>query len=139
MAIDTRHQRLFSGCRSGVMAVSDYKNGTVVATVPIGQGVDGAGYDPSHRDAYASNADETLTVIHQDTPDKYHVVENVKTGERGRNMGLDPASHRIYIASARFGPVPAESTATNPRRRPPLIPGSFVVLVVGPPPSHRPG
>ncbi len=136
MAIDTRHQRLFSGCRSGVMAVSDYKNGAVVATVPIGQGVDGAGYDPSRRDAYASNADGTLTVIHQDSPDKYHVVENVKTGDRGRNMGLDPASHRIYVVSARFGPAPAESTATNPRRRPPMIPGSFVVLVVEAVASH---
>ena len=136
MAIDTRHQRLFSGCRSGVMAVSDYKNGTVVATVPIGQGVDGAGYDQVRHDAYASNADGTLTVIHQDSPDKYHVVENVTTGDRGRNMGLDPASHRIYIASAKFGPVPAESTATNPRRRPPMVPGSFTVIVVEPTGSH---
>jgi YVTN family beta-propeller protein len=136
MAIDTRRQRLFSGCRNGVMVVSDYKSGTVVATVPIGQGVDGAGYDPVRRDAYASNADGTLTVIHQDAPDKYHVVENVKTGDRGRNMGLDPASHRIYIVSGRFGPAPAESTATNPRRRPPMIPGSFYVIVVEPTASH---
>ena len=136
MAIDTRRQRLFSGCRSGVMAVSDYKNGTVVATVPIGQGVDGAGYDPALHDAYAANADGTLTVIHQDSPDKYHVVDNVKTGDRGRNMGLDPASHRIYIASAKFGPAPAESTATNPRRRPLMLPGSFTVIVVEPTGSH---
>ena len=136
MAIDTRRQRLFSGCRSGVMAVSDYKNGTVVATLPIGQGVDGAGYDPTLHDAYASNADGTLTVIHQDTPDKYHVVDNVKTGDRGRNMGLDPASHRIYVVSAKFGSVPAESTATNPRRRPPMVPGSFTVIVVEPTGSH---
>ncbi len=135
MAIDTRHQRLFSGCRSGVMAISDYKNGTVVATVPIGQGVDGAGYDPALRDAYASNGDGTLTVIHQDAPDKYHVAETVKTGERGRNMGLDPASHRIYVVSAKFGPVP-DSTATNPRRRPPILPGSFMVIVVEPTGSH---
>jgi DNA-binding beta-propeller fold protein YncE len=136
MAIDTRRQRLFSGCRSGVMAVSDYKNGKVVATVPIGQGVDGAGYDPGRRDAYASNADGTLTIIHQDTPDKYHVVESVSTGERGRNMGLDPATHRIYIASAKFGPVPADSTAANPRRRPPMVPGTFSVIVVEPVGSH---
>ena len=135
MAIDTRHQRLFSGCRSGVMAISDYKNGTVVATVPIGQGVDGAGYDPVLRDAYASNADGTLTVIHQDAADKYHVIDNVKTAERGRNMGLDPASHRIYVASAKFGPVP-DSTATNPRRRPPMVPASFTVVVVEPVSSH---
>jgi DNA-binding beta-propeller fold protein YncE len=136
MAIDVRRQRLFSGCRSGVMAISDYANGTVVATVPIGQGVDGAGWDPGRRDAYASNADGTLTVIHQDSPNKYHVVESVQTGERARNMGIDPATHRIYLASAKFGPVPAESTATNPRRRPPMVPGTFTVIVVEPVGSH---
>jgi len=136
MAIDIRHQRLFSGCRSGVMAISDYKAGTVVATVPIGQGVDGAGWDPTLRDAFASNADGTLTVIHQDSPNKYHVVENIQTGERARNMGIDPATHRIFLASAKFGPVPAESTATNPRRRPPMLPGSFTVIVVEPVGSH---
>jgi DNA-binding beta-propeller fold protein YncE len=136
MAIDTRHQRLFSGCRSGVMAISDYKNGRLITTLPIGRGVDGAGYDPVKRDAYASNVDGTLTVIHQDTPDTYHVVENVQTAPGGRNMGLDPASHRIYVVSAKFGPVPAESTATNPRRRPPMLPGTFMVMVVEPVSSH---
>jgi len=135
MAIDTRRQRLFSGCRSGVMAVSDYKNGKVITTVPIGRGVDGAGYDPVKRDVYASNVDGTLTVIHQDSPDAYHVVENVQTAQGARNMGLDPASHRIYVVSARFGPVP-DSTAANPRRRPPVVPGSFFVLVVEPIASH---
>ena len=135
MAIDTRHQRLFSGCRSGVMAISDYKNGSVIATVPIGRGVDGAGYDPAKRDAYASNVDGTLTVIHQDTPDSYHVVENVQTAQGARNMGLDPASHRIYLVSAKFGPIP-DSTPSNPRRRPPVLPGSFFVLVVEPIGSH---
>jgi DNA-binding beta-propeller fold protein YncE len=136
MAIDTRRQRLFSGCRSGVMAISDYSKGKVVATVPIGEGVDGAGYDATRRDVFASNVDGTLTVIHQDTPDKYHVVENVQTGERGRNMGIDPATHRIYIASAKFGPVPTDSTAANPRRRPPMLPGTFSVIVVEPVGSH---
>ncbi|MEO8910585.1 MAG: YncE family protein [Gemmatimonadaceae bacterium] len=136
MAIDTRHNRLFSGCRSGVMAISDYKNGNIVATVPIGRGVDGAGYDPSTRMAYASNADGTLTVIHQDTPDKYTVVENVETAQGARNMGLDPATHRVYVVGAKFGPVPAESTATNPRRRPPILPGTFMVMVVEPQGTH---
>ena len=136
LAIDIRRQRLFSGCRNGLMAISNYKTGTVVATVPIGQGVDGAGYDPVLRDAYASNGDGTLTVIHQDSPNKYSVVENVPTGERARTMGLDPATHRIYLASAKFGPPPAESTATNPRRRPPMLPGSFTIIVVEPVGSH---
>ena len=91
MAIDTAHHRLFSGCRSGVMAVSDYQAGKVVATVRIGQGVDGAGYDPASGDAFASNADGTLTVIHQDSPDQYHMAQTIETPRFSRNMGLDPA------------------------------------------------
>src|SRR5258707_4391917 len=77
MALDTAHHRLFSGCRSGVMAISDYQAGKVVTTVPIGAGVDGATYDAASGDAFASNADGTLTVIHQDTPDQYRVIQTV--------------------------------------------------------------
>ena len=125
MAIDTAHHRLFSGCRSGVMAISDYKAGKVVATVPIGTGVDGAGYDPASGDAFASNANGMLTVIHQDTPDTYHVVENVPTPQGSRNMGLDPTNHRIFIVAADFGPPPASG-----RGRPPVLPGTFKLLVI---------
>jgi outer membrane protein assembly factor BamB len=124
MAIDTAHHRLFSGCRSGVMAVSDYQAGKVVATVPIGTGVDGAGYDVASGDAFASNANGTLTVIHQDAPDQYHVVENVETPQGARNMGLDPTSHRVYLVSAKFGPAPAGG------RRGPVLPGSFTLMVI---------
>src|SRR5712691_6153819 len=132
MAIDTTHHRLFSGCRSGVLAVSDYTAGRVVATAPIGQGVDGAAFDASTSDVFTSNADGTLTVIHQDGPDQYRVVENLQTAPGGRNMGLDPTTHRLYVVSAKFGPAPTDSTADNPRRRPPVIPGSFMMLVVEP-------
>src|SRR4029077_12810903 len=85
MAIDTKNHRLFSGCRSGVMAVSDYQAGKVVATPPIGTGVDGAGYDPASGDAFASNGEGTLTVIHQDTPDTYRVTGTVQTAVGSRN------------------------------------------------------
>ncbi|MBV8846122.1 MAG: hypothetical protein JO307_25220 [Bryobacterales bacterium] len=125
MAIDTLHYRLFSGCRSGVMAVSDYKAAKIVATVPIGAGVDGAGYDAASRNAFASNADGTLTVIHQDSPDQYHVAETVRTPQGSRNMGLDPTNHRIFIASAKFG-----SVAATGRGRPPVLPGTFALLVI---------
>ncbi|HTT61739.1 MAG TPA: hypothetical protein VMG35_07855 [Bryobacteraceae bacterium] len=125
MAIDTAHHRLFSGCRSGVMAISDYLAGKVVDTVPIGTGVDGAGFDPASGNAFASNADGTLTVIHQDTPDKYHVIENLETPKGARNMGLDPTNHRVYIVSAKFGTLPAGS-----RGRPPVLPGSFNLMVI---------
>ena len=126
MAIDTKHQRLFSGCRSGVMAVSDYRAGKVLTTLPIGSGVDGAGYDPATGDAFASCLDGTLTVIHQDTPDSYHVAETVKTMQGSRNMGLDPATHAVFLAGAKFEPPPAGAA----RQRPRVVDGSFVVMVV---------
>lgn len=124
MAIDAAHHRLFSGCRSGVMAASDYEAGKVVATVPIGSGVDGAGFDPASASVFASNADGTLTVIHQDSPDQYHVAETVQTPKGSRNMGLDASNHRIFVASGKFGPPPAAG------RRGPVLPGSFMLLVI---------
>lgn len=124
MAIDTAHHRMFSGCRSGLMAISDYRAGKVVATVPIGQGVDGAGFDPASGDAFASNVDGTLTVIHQDSPDKYHVIQTLQTPEGSRNMGLDPVNHCVYVASAKFGPAPAGT------RRRSVLPGTFALMVI---------
>jgi DNA-binding beta-propeller fold protein YncE len=132
MALDTAHHRLFSGCRSGVMAVSDYQAGKVVATVPIGAGVDGAAFDAATGDAFASNADGTLTVIHQDAPDKYHVVETLQTPEASRNMGLDPTNHRLFVAAAKFGPAPAGG-----RGRGPVLPGSFSLMVIERNPAAR--
>ena len=129
MAIDTVHHRLFSGCRSGVMAVSDYQAGKLVTTLPIGQGVDGAGYDPASGDVFASNLDGTLTVIHQDSADTYHVVESVQTSQGSRNMGLDPLTHRLFVAGATFAPA-AQPTAAVPRPRPTVVPGSFMLMVI---------
>src|SRR5712692_8665344 len=114
MAIDTAHHRLFSGCRSGVMAVSDYQAGKVVATAPIGAGVDGAGFDAASGNAFAANADGTLTVIHQDNPDQYRVIQNVQTAPAARNMGLDPTNHRVFIVSAMFGPAAAGARGRGP-------------------------
>jgi DNA-binding beta-propeller fold protein YncE len=128
MAIDTGHRRLFSGCRSGVLAVSDYGVGKIVATVPIGMGVDGAGYDAAAGDVFASNANGTLTVIHQGGPDDYRVVQNLATAPAARNMGLDPATHRIFVVSAKFGPAPAGAPAG--RRRGPVLPGTFQLMVI---------
>ena len=125
MAIDTAHHRLFSGCRSGVLAVSNAQTGKTITTLPIGMGVDGAGYDPASGDVFATGADGTLTVIHQDTPDTYHVVENIQTPQAARNMGLDPVSHRIFIVSAKFEAAPAGG-----RGRPPVVPGSLVMMVI---------
>ena len=131
MAIDTIHRRLFSGCRSGVLAVSDYQAGKTLTTLPIGMGVDGAGYDPERADVFASNVDGTLTVIHQDSADRYHVVGNVMTPMGSRNMGLDAAMHRIYVAAATFAPPPAPPAgAQQGRGRATVVPGTFKLLVI---------
>lgn len=128
MAIDPVHHRLFSGCRSGLLAVSDYQAGKVVATAPIGAGVDGTGFDAAVGDVFAANADGTLTVIHQDAPDQYHVVQSLETAPAARNMGLDPTNHRIFVVSAQFGPPPEGAPAG--RRRGPVLPGTFKLMVV---------
>jgi hypothetical protein len=100
--------------------------------VPIGIGVDGAGYDAASGDAFASNADGTLTVIHQDSPDKYHVAQTITTPQASRNMGLDPTNHRVYVVSAKFGEAPAGG-----RGRAPVLPGSFALMVIERVPAGR--
>ena len=132
LAIDTLHARLFSVCRNKLMAVSDTRAGKLVSTVPIGAGVDAAAYDPGAGNIFASNGEGTLTVIHEDSPDQYRVVTTVPTMAGARTMALDPVTHRVYTASARFGPAPATATPDNPRRWPPVVPGSFTVLVLEP-------
>ncbi|MCG6956155.1 MAG: YncE family protein [Gemmatimonadetes bacterium] len=126
MALDPDHHRLFSACRSNVMAVSDPVAGKLVTTVPIGGAVDGAAFDPATQLAFAPNGDGTLTVIHEDTPDTYSVVQTLETMPGARTMTLDYATHTIYTASAKFGPVPEGQG----RRRPPVLPGTFTLLVI---------
>jgi DNA-binding beta-propeller fold protein YncE len=131
LAIDRVHHILFSGCRSKVMAMSDTKSGRLITTLPIGAGVDATRFDPGTGNAFASCGDGTLTVIHEDAPHRFSVAETVQTMQGARTMELDEKTHRVYTVSAKFGPAPAESTAQNPRRRPPMIPGTFTLLELG--------
>ena len=131
LAIDRAHHVLFSGCRNKVMAISDATNGALVTTVPIGQGVDACRFDPGTQLAFASNGDGTLTVIHEDTPTAFTVVANVATKPGARTMELDPKTHRVFTATADFGPPPA-ATAKQPRPRPTVVPGTFTLLVLDP-------
>jgi DNA-binding beta-propeller fold protein YncE len=131
LAIDRDHHRLFSVCRSGVMAVSDASAGRLVTTVPIGRGVDAARFDPGTQLVFASNGDGTLSVIHEDAPDRYSLAATVPTKQGARTMEIDLGTHRIYTVSADFGPAPAPTTE-RPRPRPPVLPGTFALLVLEP-------
>jgi len=129
LAIDREHRRLFSGCRNKMMAVVNADTGKVIATPPIGSGVDACAYDPATGLAFSSNGEGTLTVIHEDTPYKFSVVENAATQPRARTMALDEKTHRVFLSTAEFGPAPAP-TPEQPRPRPTIVPNTFAVLVL---------
>ncbi|HTA75061.1 MAG TPA: hypothetical protein VK733_12335 [Gemmatimonadaceae bacterium] len=123
LAIDRVHHRLFSGCNTKgapIMAISDYTSGKYITSIPIGPGVDAAGFDPGTGYAFASSgADGTLTVVHEDSPDKFTLAESVKTMLGARTMTVDPRSHKVYVVSAKF----------SPERK--MVPDSFTLLVLG--------
>jgi YVTN family beta-propeller protein len=129
LAIDRKHHRLFSVCSDKLMVVLNADNGHVVTTLPIGSGTDAAAFDPETGFAFSSNGEGTLTVVHEDSPDKYSVVENVATQRGARTMTLDQKTHRVFSVTAEFGPTPAP-TAERPRPRPPMVPGTFTLLVL---------
>ncbi len=130
LAMDKVHRRLFSVCQNNVMAITDADSGKPVARVPIGKGPDAAAFDAARGLAFSSNGEGTLTVVRQDTADRYEVQANVPTQRGARTMALDPASGRIYLVSADFAAPPA-ATPEQPHPRPIPVPDSFVVLVVG--------
>jgi YVTN family beta-propeller protein len=125
MAIDVENHRLFLGCHNGKMVMMDDTNGKVVATVPIGQGVDANAFDPGTQLAFASCGDGTTTIAREEAPDKLTVVQTLPTQRGSRTMALDPTTHKIYLAAAQFEP-PVQG-----ERRPRMVPGTFKILVYG--------
>ncbi len=130
MDMDRSHQRVFIGCRSGVMTVLDGKSGRVVTTQPIGKGVDATEFDVARGLVYFSSGDGTMSAFRQETPEKYTLVESVKTQTGARTMAIDQKTNRAYLSVAEFGPRP-EATPGKVQPRAPMVPGSFAVLVIG--------
>lgn len=130
LALDAAHHHVFSGCHNKIMTVLDTVSGKVIASVPIGGGVDGNGFDPGAGFAFSSNGEGNLTVAQESSPGKFEVAETVTTERGARTMAIDPATHRIYLPTARFGSAPPP-TEDQPHPRPALIADSFVIVVVG--------
>jgi DNA-binding beta-propeller fold protein YncE len=130
LSIDRKHRRLFVGCDNKMMAVVDADSGKVVATPAIGEGVDATNFDPGTDLAFASCGEGELTVVKEESPDKFSVAENVSTQRGARTLALDGKTHNVFVVTADFGPAPA-ATADNPHPRRSIVPDSFVVLVVG--------
>ena len=128
MDMDKVHERVFIGCRSGVFAAVDGNTGRVITTLPIGPGVDATEFDAARGLIYVASGGDggSLSVFHEDAPDKYSLVEKVTTVPNGRTLAVDHKTGRVYIPAGQFGAAPA-----GERGRGPMVPGSFAVHVFG--------
>ncbi|HEV2444487.1 MAG TPA: YncE family protein, partial [Candidatus Sulfopaludibacter sp.] len=123
-----KNKKLFSVC-DGVMAVTDIPSWKVIATPKIGQGPDAAGFDPGTGLAFSSNGDGTLSMV-KPVNGKYETVDTLTTERGARTMTVDDKTHKLYLLAAEYGPAPAPKEGQK-KQRPPVIPDSFHVLVVG--------
>ncbi len=128
LAMDRKHRRLFVGCDNKMMAIVDADSGKVLATPPIGEGVDATSFDDATGLAFASCGESGVLTVVKEESGKY-TAENIPTKARARTMALDPKTHKVFVVTADFGTAPAP-TADTPHPRPPMVPDSFVVLVV---------
>lgn len=126
LAIDTKTHRLFAGCDK-LLAVLDAANGKLVAKVPIGDGCDGVAFDPATKNVFTSNGDGTMTVVHENGANDFKVAETVKTKPRARTIAIDESTHRLYLPTADFEPLPANAAKNE---RPKMVSGTFQVLVI---------
>jgi len=131
IALDATHHRLFVTCHNKMMEMLDTTTGKVLATVPIGAGVDGCAFDDASQLTFASCGEGTTTIAKEETPDKLSVVQTLKTERGARTMALDPKTHRIYLPTAQFEPAPSPSPGASPAR-PKIIPNTLKLLVYGP-------
>jgi len=136
IAFDAAHHRLFSTCHNKMMEMVDTTSGKVVASVPIGTGVDGCAFDDATQLAFASCGEGTTTIAKEDG-DKLTTVQTLKTERSARTMALDPKTHRIYLPSAQFEPPATPSPGASPTR-PKMIPNTMKLLVYGPSDSAQP-
>jgi DNA-binding beta-propeller fold protein YncE len=129
LSIDAKHHLLFSGCHNQMMVIMNTDTGKVVATEPIGKGVDATRFDPNTQNAFSSNGfDANLTVVHEDSPTTFHVVENVPTELGARTMALNTINNDVYLVTAKIERIPNPPPHTRPFK---MVPGTFHLLIFG--------
>jgi DNA-binding beta-propeller fold protein YncE len=132
LAFDAKNEALFVECRNpAVSVIMNARDGKIITTLPIGKGVDGAGFMPETMEAFSSQGDGTLTVIKESNPTTFAVEQDLKTMPSAKTMTIDSKTNHIFLIGAEFGPAPANPTPGGRPRRGPLVPGSFTVLEVG--------
>lgn len=131
LALDIKNHRLFAVCSNKKMVVMNSENGNIITTLDIGQGSDGCVFDSELKRAYSSNGEGTVTVVQEETADKFSVLDNIKTNKGARTICINSKTHHIYLTTAEFGPAP-EPTTENPHPRPVVKPGTFTILDIAP-------
>lgn len=129
LAIDTTGERLFVGCGNKLMAIVRADNGQVVKTFPVGDGVDAVAFDEKRKLIFVSAGEGRLSVVHQSSVDNYELVQDLKTQKGARTLAVDAVSGKVFLVSAGFGPTPKADAQGH--ARPPILPDSFVLIVVG--------
>jgi YVTN family beta-propeller protein len=127
LAIDLKNRRLFSVTRNKFMIVLDADDGRVLASLPIGGGCDGCMFDPERKLAFASNGEGNVTIVHEQSPTNFSVLDTVETKRGARTMTIDLRTHALFLPTADYGPTP-QPTAEQPKPRPPVLPNTFVIL-----------
>lgn len=132
LAMDIRNGILFVACRDPqTMVLLNAKDGTIISSLPIGQGTDGATFNPNTLEAFSSNSDGTLTVIKENSPNDFAVEQTVRTEKNAKTLTLDANTNHIFLIAADFGPPPTAQAKGRFPSRGPMIPGSFSILEVG--------
>ena len=132
LAFDAKNGVLFVECRNpAVSVIMSAKDGKIITTMPIGNGVDGAGFNPATMEAFSSQGDGTLTVIKENSPTSFEVEQTVKTMTMAKTMTIDSKTNHVLLIAAEFAPPPAPAAPGERPRRGPMTPDSFTVLEVG--------
>jgi YVTN family beta-propeller protein len=131
LALDNENHKLFAVCGNEMMVVVDAISGKVITTLPIGRNTDGATFDPGLKRAYSSNGEGTMTVVQETSPDKFVVLETVKTLPGARTITIDKKTHHLFLTTAEFGPAP-EKTEANQHPRPTIKPATFTLIEIAP-------
>jgi hypothetical protein len=132
LAMDTKNNVLFATCRNPqVMVVMNAADGNIITTLPIGQGTDGAVFNPNTMEAFSSQGDGTLTIVKENSPTSFVVEQTLQTMPSAKTLTLDKKTNQILLIGAEYGAPATPPTPGGRAGRGPMTPDSFTILVVG--------
>jgi DNA-binding beta-propeller fold protein YncE len=140
LAFDAKNHILFATCHNpATMVILNSDTGKILDTLPIGQGTDGAAFNPNTMEAFSSGGGGELTIVKENSPTSFSVEQNLETMRGAKTLTVDTKTNRVFLIAAEYGPLPAAPPAAPGAkggrggrgrfRFPPMVPGSFTILV----------